>query len=136
MKESKKRSAVRSLIWRIFGVVFLAAVTLYFTGNWITTTWVTFLHHGTFLIVYYLHERGWNRWGQSIGYGWKKILRVITYEIILGQGILGIITYALTNSFQTMTIITTTYIWNKIWMYVVYDYIWDKKVKWGLDGNR
>lgn len=131
MNESKKRSWMKSIVWRVWGVIFLAAVTFYFTGNWITTSWVTFLHHATFLIVYYLHERAWLK-NTSIKGLKRRILRVITYELILGQSILGIITYVLTGSLQTMTLVTITYIWNKIWMYVVYDKLWER-VKWGTE---
>jgi len=124
MKDSHKKSALKSIMWRVWGVIFLAAVTYFFTGNWITTTWVTVLHHGVFLLIYYLHERAWMRVKRFTGFK-RKIVRVFTYEIILGQGILGLITYALTGSLQQMTSITITYIWNKIWMYVVYDYLWE-----------
>ena len=46
MKELKKRSALKSFIWRIVGVIVLAAVTFAYTGkldyNWVSnsnTSW-------------------------------------------------------------------------------------------------
>ena len=57
--ESKFRSVSKSVIWRITGVVILAVVTFCFTRNWIQTGLVTFLHHGIFLVVFYVHERIW-----------------------------------------------------------------------------
>jgi len=128
-KESHKRSVTRSVIWRIFGVLFLAFVTYMYTGNWITTTLVTVLHHGTFIFVYYIHERFWLKIGWLRNSGWKPIVRVATYEIILGNLVLGIITFSLTGSLHTMTAITLTYICNKYWIYYAYDYIWSK-IKW------
>ena len=119
---SRKLSALKSIVWRLMGVGFLAAVTYYFTGSWITTTLVTFAHHATFLVVYYLHERFWLRYDPKL----KRLLKVITYEIILGQVILGFITWTFTGSIPIATKITTFYIWNKIWIYLIYDYFWSK----------
>jgi len=129
MKENHTRSATRSVVWRIIGVLVLALITYIYTQNWITTTLVTVLHHGVFILVYYLHERFWLRTSWLRVSKWKPYVRVITYEIILGNLILGIITYALTGSLQQMTAITLTYIGNKCWMYYAYDYVWSK-MKW------
>ena len=128
-KESHVRSVVRSVVWRAFGILFLACVTYLYTHNWITTTLVTVLHHGTFIFGYYLHERFWlhTKWLRDSKL--KPYMRVITYEIILGNVILGIITLALTGSLQQMSLITVTYITNKYWMYYAYDIIWGK-IKW------
>jgi len=125
--EKHKRSLIKSVVWRIIGILFLALVTYIYTRNWITTSLVTILHHGTFIVVYYLHERFWLkiRWDSR----YRPFARVVTYEVILGNVILGIITLSLTGSLQTMTLITLTYICNKYWMYIVYDYIWSK-VSW------
>lgn len=128
-RESHKRSLTRSLVWRIFGVLFLTLVTYIYTQNWITTTLVAILHHGTFIFVYYAHERFWLKISWLRSSKWKPFIRVVTYEIILGNLILGIITLSLTGSLQTMTSITLTYICNKYWMYYIYDYIWSK-IKW------
>lgn len=127
--ETRKRSLTRSVVWRIIGIVFLALVTYLYTGDLITTTLVTVLHHGTFIVVYYLHERFWLKIRWLKDSRWKPIARVITYEVILGNVILGIITLCLTGSIQTMTAITLTYICNKYWMYYVYDYVWGR-IRW------
>ena len=127
--ESRKRSLTRSTVWRIVGVIFLAFVTYMYTGNWITTTLVTVLHHGVFIFVYYGHERFWLKIGWLRNSRWKPVARVATYEIVLGNVILGIITLAITGSLHTMTAITLTYIGNKYWMFYVYDYLWGR-VRW------
>ena len=56
-QDSKLKSAVKSVIWRICGVIILAAVTYFYTHNWITTGLITLIHHGVFLFVFYFHER-------------------------------------------------------------------------------
>ena len=129
IKETHKRSWTRSVIWRIWGIIFLALITYLYTGDWIQTTLVTVIHHATFVVVYYLHERLWLwlKWLRDSK--WRSVARVFTYEIILGNVILGVITYLITGEVKTMTAITLTYILNKVWMYVVYDKIWSK-IKW------
>ena len=58
-KELRSRSAVKSLIWRIVGVIILAAITYAYTNKWVQTGLITALHHGIFLFVFYFHERLW-----------------------------------------------------------------------------
>ena len=127
--DTQKKSFIKSFIWRIVGVITLAVVTYYYTRNWITTSWVTFLHHGVFLIVFYLHERFWQY--VDIKDMWtRSILKCITYETILGNFILGIITLVITGDIQQMTQITLTYIGIKHLMYIWNEFIW-KGIKWG-----
>lgn len=128
-KETHKRSMTRSILWRIMGMIILALITYVFTRNWVTTGLITFFHHFAFIWIYYLHERLWQRiklTGKK-----RKILRAFTYEIILGHCVLGLISFIFTGSWTTVTWITVTYIENKLWIYVVYDYIWDR-IKWGV----
>ena len=129
--ESNLRSVTKSAIWRIFGIIFLAVVTYAFTGSLIITTMVTVLHHGIFLMVYYLHERAWvgSKWLVNSKY--KPYVRLVAYEVVLGNLVLGTITLLLTGSLHTMTVITLTYICNKLWMYYLYDWIWGK-TRWLL----
>lgn len=128
-KETHKRSMARSILWRVMGIFVLALVTFAFTRNWIQTTAITFIHHGMFLIIYYLHERLWQRIGDRVTGKKRKILRAFLYEIILGHCVLGTISLVITGSWSTVTWITITYIENKLWIYVVYDWIWGK-VSW------
>lgn len=104
------------------GVIVLASVTYFFTRHWITTTYITFVHHATFLVVFFLHEKFWqylkkpNHW-----------LKMITYEIILGMGLGGLIVYIFTGSWNKVTNITGTYTVIKLIMYRIYDHLWFKK---------
>ena len=125
--ESRKRSMTKSLIWRLIGVIFLAGVTFYFTGSIIQTTWITFVHHFSFILLYFFHETVWlGRFDDS---RYKKYGKIFTYEIILGNGVLGTISWIYTGSWTSVTQITLTYIMNKLWMYYIYERIWEK-VKW------
>ena len=129
MEELKKRSALKSFIWRIVGVFVLAAVTFGYTGSWITTGLVTVIHHGVFLLVYYWHERAWLKIKLD-NVTWRFLSKMFTYETLCGNVILGTITYMITGSWKQMTAITLTYIGIKHVIYVWNEFIW-KKIKWG-----
>lgn len=63
--ESKKRSVVKSVVWRTIGVFVLGVITWKLTNNLQTTTSITLLFHSVNLILYYIHERFWEKmdWG-------------------------------------------------------------------------
>ena len=125
--EAQVRSWVKSAIWRVVGVLILGLVTYAYTRSWIQTSWVTFLHHGVFLIVFALHERFW----LHIDFTGlrRKIMKAVTYETILGNFILAIITLIITGDVQRMSQITLTYIGIKHFVYVWNEFIWDR-IKW------
>ena len=142
MNDQRKKSALKSIIWRIMGVLVLAAVTYAYTRNWIQTGLITFIHHAMFLIIYYLHERAWQKivrfdnkhlkisiLGHPFNISKRKLIRMLTYEIVLGHLVLGIITLAITGSWLNVSLVTIVYIENKLWIYYVYDWIWDK-INW------
>ena len=105
------------------GVIVKALVTYAFTRDWIVTSLITIVHHGTFLVVFYFHERAWYRYKKDIG-KWRNIIKAFTYEIILGMGIGGLIIYLFTQSWIQVTYQTLTYTAIKLVMYYFYDRIW------------
>ncbi len=126
--ESKVRTSIKSLIWRIVGVIILGLVTYFYTRTWCSTTWITALHHGLFFFIFILHERFWLHVDYT---GLKrKLFKMLTYETILGNFILGIITLIITGDIQQMTQITLTYIVIKHIIYIFNEFIWDK-ITWG-----
>lgn len=131
--ETIKRSSLKSLIWRIVGVILLGSVSYFYTHKWITTSWITILHHGIFFFVFIIHERFW----QHIDFtGFKrKIIKMVCYETILGNFILGIITLIITGNIQKMTQITITYIAIKHVIYIFNEFIWEH-IKWGVSGKK
>ena len=129
MKELKKRSILKSFIWRVVGVIVLVAVTYGYTGDLITTGLVTVIHHIVFLLVYYLHERAWLK-VKLDNMMWRSLAKMFTYETLCGNIILGFITFMITGDVKQMTAITLTYIGIKHVIYVWNEFIW-KKIKWG-----
>jgi uncharacterized membrane protein len=130
--DKKKKSVTKSIIWRIMGVIVLAAVTFAYTRNWIQTSWITVLHHGAFLVIFYFHERFWFMIAKNWESKWKYILKMVTYETVLGNLVLGLITYIITGNVKQMTMITLTYIGIKHVMYFFNEIVWGK-FKWGRD---
>lgn len=126
----KKRSAAKSIIWRIIGIIILAVITYAFTGSLITTGLVTVIHHGVFLLVFYLHERMWLKIKKPQGELARSLCKMFTYETVCGNIILGIIIYLITGDWKVMTAITLTYIGTKHVIYIVNEFIW-KRIKWG-----
>lgn len=126
MNETHIRSASKSVIWRIAGVLILAAVTYAYTRHWIQTGLITLLHHGIFLIVFYFHERLWLKVKKIQNLTARSIFKMFTYETFCGNLILGMITYTITGSWQQMTAITLTYIGIKHVLYVFNEFIWGK----------
>jgi len=125
MKETKTRSAVKSIIWRIFGVFVYATIFYMFTKQWGITLAGTLIHHSTFLLVFFLHERLWIKLKRN-----NHWLKPFTYEIVLGMGLGGLIVLLLTGSWKAVSVITVTYTAIKLVMYYIYDKIWSK-IKWG-----
>ena len=64
--ELKKRSALKSIIWRIMGVIILGTITYMITGNWKQMTAITLTYIGIKHICYIWNEFIWRRikWGQ------------------------------------------------------------------------
>lgn len=122
--ETNKSSMWKSLVWRIMGVFWLAGITWIFTHDLITVSLITFIHHGLFLFIYYLHERAWLQ--SKIDLKYKAAIKAFTYEIILGNVVLGFVTYMCTGSGKTMTAITLTYTLSKVLLYYCYDRVWSR----------
>lgn len=123
MADSHLKSVIKSIVWRIVGVFWLAGIVWIFTHSFITVSLVTFIHHGIFLLVFYLHERLWLK--LSMRPKIKYAIKALVYEIILGNLILALITYLITGNIQRMSQITLTYIQSKIVLYYFYDWFWD-----------
>ncbi len=118
-------SFLKSICWRILGVITLAAVTYFFTRDWIITTKITVVHHVFFLFVFYLHERAWIKCTSITGRK-RNICKMLLYEIVLGMGIGGLIVFIFTTSFPTVTQVTGTYTVIRLISYYFYDRAWSE----------
>ena len=124
ISEDHTRSIVRSIIWRIIGILFLALVTYLVTQSWIVTSLVTIIHHSISILGYYLHERLWLRIDQYKKVKYRSVCRMIVYELIGSVLVLSAITWLITGAVKQTSLITFLYVSNKLWMYIVYDKVW------------
>ncbi len=64
--EHKRRSWLKSLIWRLISIFILGGLTWLFTHNWEQTSLITITFHSIRLVLYYFHERIWDNvgWGR------------------------------------------------------------------------
>lgn len=127
MSDTHKKSILKSIIWRVLGVIILATIVYLFTGNWITTGLITIIHHATFLLVFYLHERVWLK-VESIRGRLRRIIKALTYEVMLGMGLGGLIVLMITGSWSAVTHITITYTIIKLITYYLYEKAWSKTI--------
>lgn len=128
MMVSHKLSILKSVLWRIMGVIILASVTYFYTRQWIITTYITLIHHATFLLVFYLHERFWFNLSKPCGIA-RKICKALLYEIVLGMGIGGLIVFLITGSWTRVTEITLTYTAIKLIVYFLNEVLWNKYIE-------
>jgi len=64
--ETRSRAWVKSLVWRILGIFILGVISWVITRDLKEMTIITALFHGIRLILYYFHERIWDKvnWGR------------------------------------------------------------------------
>jgi uncharacterized membrane protein len=64
--DSRKRSIAKSVSWRILGIIILGIIAYAVTGDFKEMTIITIIFHGIRLVLYYFHERLWERisWGK------------------------------------------------------------------------
>ena len=67
--DTHARSWVKSITWRVIGIFILGGITWFFTHDWEQTSLITITFHSIRLVLYYYHERAWQR----IGWGRKKV---------------------------------------------------------------
>ena len=64
--ETKKRSLLKSFVWRVLGFFVLGTISWIVTHNWGTTSLITITYQMIQIVLYYFHERYWGKveWGR------------------------------------------------------------------------
>jgi uncharacterized membrane protein len=67
MKVTKSRSAIKSITWRIIGTADTFIISWAITKEPVTAGAIASFEVFTKTILYYFHERGWNKikWGRA-----------------------------------------------------------------------
>ncbi len=68
MNVTKQRSALKAITWRIIGTIDTFVLSWFITKEPVTAGAIASFEVLTKTILYYLHERGWNRvgWGRKL----------------------------------------------------------------------
>lgn len=66
--ETHLRAWAKSIVWRVIGIAILGGIAYAWTNNWEQTTWITVIFHAIRTVLYYFHERIWERidWGRKV----------------------------------------------------------------------
>lgn len=59
--ESQKRSIVKSITWRIIAVTVTMLISYMWLREWGSSIALSLIANGIKAVLYYMHERGWNR---------------------------------------------------------------------------
>jgi uncharacterized membrane protein len=67
MRETRKRSVAKSIMWRFICVVVSIVTSFLLTGRWDVAVAIGSIYNVITMILYYFHERIWNlvKWGIS-----------------------------------------------------------------------
>ena len=65
-RDSKKRSFVKAISWRVVALIVLGTVSYSITGSWEETSLITIIYTVLQIFIYFVHERLWDRitWGK------------------------------------------------------------------------
>lgn len=111
---------LKSVSWRIIGIVLLYTITWLITYNLVITTIIIVHHHVAFIFIYYFHERFWERYPD----GGKAWFKAFTYEICLGFLVLGVITWVVTGSWRQVSNITVSYLAIRYFGYPIHEWLY------------
>lgn len=64
-KETWKRSLIKTLVWKIIGLIVLGIISLFITGEVKKSLFITGWYSGLQFVLYIINERVWNKitWG-------------------------------------------------------------------------
>ena len=67
MEGTRKRSLIKSIVWRIICIVVSILITFLLTARWDLAVALGTLYNAITMVLYYFHERLWNRikWGMK-----------------------------------------------------------------------
>lgn len=77
--DTKARSWVKSIVWRVIGIILLGAIAYIITNDWKEMTIITVLFHFIRVVMYYFHERIWE------GISWGRIWHPLADLLVKGK---------------------------------------------------
>jgi len=67
MKETRRRSIAKSVVWRLICIIVSVFTSFFLTARWDLAVAIGASYNIITMILYYFHERLWNRvkWGKA-----------------------------------------------------------------------
>jgi uncharacterized membrane protein len=67
MRETRKRSIAKSIIWRLICIIVSIVTSFLLTARWDISVAIGSIYNAITMVLYYFHERIWNlvKWGTS-----------------------------------------------------------------------
>jgi uncharacterized membrane protein len=140
-----KVSSVKSILWRLIGVVYLFTLSYLTTGSLPKSTALTIIHHAVFLVVFAVQDQVWTKidWGKEHHlekdgichiYTWtpsktRSLVKGFVYEIILAIPIMLLIAMVVIGNIQNAVSIVLIYTVSKIFLYQVYEQLFDRSYR-------
>ena len=68
MEGTRKRSVAKSIVWRVICIVVSVITSFFLTGRWDVAVAIGTVYNVITMVLYYFHERLWNRisWGTKL----------------------------------------------------------------------
>jgi uncharacterized membrane protein len=133
MQDLRKRSIAKGISWRIFATLDTYIISYLFFQKMYIAASIAITEIFTKILLYYIHERGWNSisWGrkENIPTHLRSLLKGITWRI------LGSTDTFLLSLFYSKILITSLHIglseiFTKIILFYLHERIWSH-IKWG-----
>lgn len=133
ISDLKKRSLLKGISWRFFATIDTFLISFFFFKKISIALPIALTEVFSKLLLYYLHERGWNliKLGrkENVPTHFRSISKGITWRII-GSLDTFLISLFYSNDFFTSLNISSTEILTKIILFYLHERIWSL-IKWG-----
>ncbi|MDH3323038.1 MAG: DUF2061 domain-containing protein [Flavobacteriaceae bacterium] len=138
--ETKRRSAAKSITWRILASIDTAIISYVLTGSFKIAISIGVIENIVKIVIYFFHERAWNlvKWGKSINGSDKdkpediksrSIVKAISWSFVGALTTIAI-AYALSIPIKTSILIGVIEVFTRFLFYFLHERLWNK-IKWG-----
>lgn len=80
MNETRTRSIIKSIVWRIICIIVSIIISFLLTNKWDIALAIGTIYNVITMVLYYIHERFWNKinWGIKIN---NKNLKFVSKNV-------------------------------------------------------
>lgn len=127
IEESRFRSIVKAITWRTIGTIDTIILSFIISGNPFSAFKIGFSEIFTKVILYYFHERVWQKWliGNKTGKDFLLILKSISWRF-WGTIDTTLLSWFYTGNLSLGIKIGTMELFTKIILYYIHEKLWIK----------